>query len=105
MLPLALFIFGLGGPVKSVKCVQHPAAGGNIATQVCTVKLRALAALGDRLTLVHAASSLPASAETMWEFGRNGLGAGVNVVDFYESPETRVVGVRYQGVGKLQAVK
>ncbi len=117
ILPIALLIFGLGGPIKSVKCVQHPAVGGNIATQVCTVTLRKAGAEGDRITLFHTIKSHidPAtreiiidskdSAESMWELGRNGYSAGVTSIDLYESPETEVVGVRYDGRGSVKAVK
>ncbi len=104
MLPLALFIFGLGGPIKSIKCTEHPATAYSIATQTCVVKLRKPAALGDRITLVHSARNPTSSAETMWEFGRGGIEANTVDVVLHESPETEVVGVRYDGRGTTKSV-
>jgi hypothetical protein len=102
MLPIALFIFGIGGPVKSVKCVQKTTGA---PVQVCTVVLRSPAANGDRITLIHSGKDPLSSASTTWEFGRNGYEAGVISIDLYESPETEVVGVRYDGRGKTKPVK
>ncbi len=117
MIPIALFIFGIGSgsPVKSVKCTTRT-TGGRI--QICTVTLRRPALSGERITLIHSATKShkdPATgqvivdskdgAASMWEFGVGAYKAGVTTVDLCcELPETEVVGVRYDGRGSVKAV-
>lgn len=89
MIPIALFVLGLGGPIKSVKCTKDLATPTSSGGQTCSVLLRKPAKLGDMVWVIRSDNG---ASGTGWN-----LDLGATQVTVHEPDDAVIVGVRYQG--------